>query len=96
MEAACPVDQLFQHALVYAACAAATAKDQSVASSEKAERTRRYADEAWRLLERSRDAGMLRNPAHQMLLRQGPGFAAIRQRPEFETLLRDLKESVGP
>jgi tetratricopeptide (TPR) repeat protein len=96
MEAACPVDQLFQHALVYAACAAATAKDESVASSEKAERSRRYADNAWRLLERSRDAGMLRNPAHQMLLRQGPGFAAIRQRPDFETLLRDLKESGSP
>ena len=96
MPAACPVDQLFQHALVYAASAAAAAKDESVASSERAGRARRYADEAWRLLERSRDAGMLRNPAHQALLRQGPGFAAVRQRPEFETLLRELKEPVRP
>jgi serine/threonine-protein kinase len=96
IEAACPVDQLFQHALVYAACATAAAKDERVAASDRAERAKRYTDGALKLLKQSHDAGMLRNPAQQVLLRQGPGFAAIRQRPEFETLLRDLKEPVGP
>ncbi len=96
--AACPADQLFQHALVYAACAAAAAKDERVAASERAGRAGRYADAALRLLEQSRDAGMLRNPAHQVLLRRAPAFAAVRQRPEFEGLLRGLQKTspAGP
>jgi tetratricopeptide (TPR) repeat protein len=89
--AACPADQLFRHALVYAACAAAAAKDERVAAPERVGRAERYADGALRSLEQSRDAGMLRDPAHQVLLRRGPGFAALRQRPEFERLLRELQ-----
>jgi tetratricopeptide (TPR) repeat protein len=96
--AACPADQLFRHALVYAACAAAAAKDERVAAAERARRAKQYADEGLRLLERSRDAGMLRDPAHQLLLRRGPGFAAVRQQPEFERLLRGLQATspAGP
>ncbi len=96
--AECPADQLFRHALVCAACAVAAARDGRVAAPERAGRAGRYADEALKLLERSRDAGMLRDPAHQLLLRRGPTFAAVRQRPEFETLLRELPETphAGP
>jgi hypothetical protein len=91
--AACPVDQLFQHALVNAACAAAAVRDERAATSEQPGRVRQYADEALKLLEQARAAGMLRNPAHQRLLREAPGFAALRHRPEFERLLRGLQET---
>jgi tetratricopeptide (TPR) repeat protein len=88
-----PADQLFQQALVYAACAGSAGKDKRMPVAQRAQRVERYADQALTLLRQAREAGMLLNPAYQVLLRQGPSFSALRQRTDFENLLRGLNEA---
>jgi tetratricopeptide (TPR) repeat protein len=87
-----PADQLFHQALVYAACARAAGNDERLPAAERARLGKRHAAAALTLLGRAHAAGMLRNPAYAVLLRQGSGFAGLRQDEDFEKLLRALPE----
>jgi tetratricopeptide (TPR) repeat protein len=93
-EPAGPADQLFHQALVYAACARAAADDRRLPADGRAALARKHAAAALTLLEQAQAAGMLRNPAHAMLLRQGPSFASLRRCGDFGKLLRQLE--AGP
>jgi len=82
-----PAEDSFDAASVLAWCAQRVEKDDRVPQARRLELGRDYADQALVFLKEAVQRGF-GDPAR---LRSNPGFASLRQRPDFQELLRQLE-----
>src|SRR5262249_509084 len=85
---------LLQAACVFAVASGRVGQDGRLTPRERTERADAYAGRALLLLEKARDNGYFKTPAHLKQLTSTPDLAPLLSRPELQKLVRALQEQI--
>jgi hypothetical protein len=88
-------DVQFSLACVYALCARSARSDPRLSAREQAVQADSHASRALALLRRLDAAGYFQQAGHLALLQQAPELHLLRDRADFQELLRKVKEDRG-
>jgi hypothetical protein len=88
-------DHLFESARVYAIVAGAAGADSGLATAEREESARRFAERALVLLQTTKASNFFQDAKRVDVLKQHKDFDPLRQNPEFQAILKALDVTKG-